>query len=382
VLKKRSRIIAAVTKRYHKRTHKLGIEVPKSWDDCVVLDKDNGNPIWQDSVRKEMKNVRIPFQILTGHEAVPSTYQEIRCHMIVDVKIEDFRSNARFVAGDPITDTPHGMTYASVVSRESVRIALNLDALNDLDVKMADIENAYSSAPITEKIWTVLGPYFGDDDGKCALIVRALDGLKSAGVSFRNHLSECMNHLGWNPCHADRDLWMKAEIRPDDGMLYWAYILIYVDGILCVHHDPGTPLANLDEYFKMKEGSIQVPTLYVGAKLKKNVLSNGMVAWGMSYSKYVQSAVQNVQEYLTALPGDHKLLKKASDPYVGRYKPELDDSPELDPIRANFYQLQIGILQWCVELVRVAIITEVSMLSTYLCIPCEGHQEVVFHVFA
>jgi hypothetical protein len=39
VLKKRSQIIAAVTKHYHKRTHKLGIEVPKSWDDCVRLDK-------------------------------------------------------------------------------------------------------------------------------------------------------------------------------------------------------------------------------------------------------------------------------------------------------------------------------------------------------
>jgi hypothetical protein len=39
VLKKRSRIIADVTKRYHKWTHNFGIEVPKSWDDCVTLDK-------------------------------------------------------------------------------------------------------------------------------------------------------------------------------------------------------------------------------------------------------------------------------------------------------------------------------------------------------
>jgi hypothetical protein len=38
VLKKRSRTIAAVTNWYHKRTHKFGIEVPKSWDDCVRLD--------------------------------------------------------------------------------------------------------------------------------------------------------------------------------------------------------------------------------------------------------------------------------------------------------------------------------------------------------
>jgi hypothetical protein len=45
VLKKCSRIIAAVTKRYHKWTHKFGIEVPKSWDDCVRLDKVIGNTL-------------------------------------------------------------------------------------------------------------------------------------------------------------------------------------------------------------------------------------------------------------------------------------------------------------------------------------------------
>jgi hypothetical protein len=70
-----------------------------------------------------------------------------------------------------------------------VRIALTLAALNDLDVKMADIENAYLTAPITEKNWTMLGTEFGDDAGKRALIVRALYRLKSAGAAFRNHLA-------------------------------------------------------------------------------------------------------------------------------------------------------------------------------------------------
>jgi hypothetical protein len=64
------------------------------------------------------------------------------------------------------------------------------------------------------------------------------------------------------------------------------------------------------------------------------------------------------------------------------YKPELDEVPELDPIRSNFYQSQIGILRWFVELGRIGIITEGTMLSTYLCLPHEGHLEAVFHVFA
>jgi hypothetical protein len=263
-----------------------------------------------------------------------------------------------------------------------VRVALTLAALNDLDVKMDDIENAHLTEPITEKVWHVLGPEFGDDTGKRALIVRAMYGLKSAGAAFRNHLAEFMNHLGWNSCRTDRDLWTKAEIRPYDGVLYWAYILIYADEILCVHHEPGAPLEKLDGYFKMKEGSIQVPTFYLGAKLNKTVLPNCVVAWGMCSRKYVQSAVQNVQYHLAALPDDQKLLKKASDPFSGRYKPEFDDSPELEPTRANFYQSQIGILRWCVELGRIGIIAEVSMLSTYLCLPRECHLEAVFHIFA
>jgi hypothetical protein len=61
-------------------------------------------------------------------------------------------------------------------------------------------------APITEKVWTVLGPEFGDDAGKRAPIVRALYYLKSAGAPFRNHLAECMKHLVWYPCRADRNL--------------------------------------------------------------------------------------------------------------------------------------------------------------------------------
>jgi hypothetical protein len=62
-----------------------------------------------------MKNVRIAFQILNDADAIPPTYQEIRCHMIFDVQMEDFRCKARFVVGGHTTDTPHAMMYASVL---------------------------------------------------------------------------------------------------------------------------------------------------------------------------------------------------------------------------------------------------------------------------
>jgi hypothetical protein len=63
--------------------------------------------------------------------------------MVYDIKMEDFRRKARFVAGGHMTKMPASNTYTCVILLESVWIALTLAALNDLDVKTADIKNAY-----------------------------------------------------------------------------------------------------------------------------------------------------------------------------------------------------------------------------------------------
>jgi hypothetical protein len=63
--------------------------------------------------------------------------------------MEDFHHKGRFITGGITTDTPHAMHYASMLSRESVRTALTLTDLNDLDIKMTDIENDYLTDTIT-----------------------------------------------------------------------------------------------------------------------------------------------------------------------------------------------------------------------------------------
>jgi hypothetical protein len=137
--------------------------------------------------------------------------------MLFDIKMEDFRRKARLVAGGHRTEAPTTINYASVVSRETVCIALLMAILNDLEVKIGDVLNAYITAPVTEKVWTVLGPEFGNDAGKTAIIVRALYGLKSAGAAFCAHLASFMRQMGYTFCKADPDLWFKALTRPDDN---------------------------------------------------------------------------------------------------------------------------------------------------------------------
>jgi hypothetical protein len=67
--------------------------------------------------------------------------------------------------------------------------------------------------------------------------------------------------------------------------------LLYTDAILCVNRDPVMYLSQVDDYFKMKPGSIVEPSFYVGVKLNNTALPNGVVASGMSSSKYVKAVV-------------------------------------------------------------------------------------------
>ena len=79
-----------------------------------------------------------------------------------------------------MTHTLDTITYSSEVTRETICISLTMVVLHDQEVKAADVLNTYVMAPNCEKIWTVLGPEFGDNAGKLAIIVRAFCGLKGA----------------------------------------------------------------------------------------------------------------------------------------------------------------------------------------------------------
>ena len=135
-------------------------------------------------------------------------------------------------------------------------------------------------------------------------------------------------------------------VRPDDGHEYYAYILCYVDDVLSIAHDAENVLKPLDKYFELKPGSLGDPDIYLGAKLWKMQLHNGVWAWAMSPTKYVSQAVNNVEKYLEeVLEGRWRLPTRADNPFAIGYSPELEESPELDPSLASFYQSQIGVLR-------------------------------------
>ena len=379
-LRKRNRIIAKAKSKYWLRTHKFGIKIPKTAAEARQLDAENGNTFWWDAILKEMKNVRPAFEAWEkSKEDIPIGFQEIKCHLIFDVKMgENFRRKARFVAGGHTTEIPDSIiTYSSVVSRDSVRIALTIAALNGLKVMACDIQNAYLTADCREKIWTVAGPEFGSEAGTIFIIKKALYGLKSAGAAFRSLLADTLVDKGYRPTQADPDVWLRPAVK-SDGFEYYEMVLCYVDDILSISDDPKSTLQSLTSIFKLKDDKVEEPEMYLGAQLGKMTI-DGFECWTMSAEKYVLASVKNVEETLSRR--GLRLPTKCYTPLASDYRPELETSAELKSDGVQVYQELIGVLRWAVELGRVDILLEVSLMSTYMAMPREGHLNQLYRIF-
>jgi hypothetical protein len=105
------------------------------------------------------------------------------------------------------------------------------------------------------------------------------------------------------------------------------------------------------------------------------------MAWELSPSKYIVQAFENCQVHLTdKLIGKYSIPTSADNSFPVNYDPSTDHSNIFDPKCSSFYQHLIGVMKWMVELGRIDIVTEVSMLSSYLACPREGHFENALHV--
>jgi hypothetical protein len=277
VLRKRNRIISKVKSKYWKTTHKFGVRVPRTVEEALAIDDETGTDLWKKALNKEMSKVKVawksddrysPEQVRTGKAPELIGYQEIKCHVIFDVKM-DFTRKARFVAGGHMTETPESLTYSSVVSRDSIRIAFLIAGLNDLDVLAGDVTNAYLNAPCREKIWFEGKIETGNDRGKVLILTRALYGLKSSGAAWRADLRGHFAISGYNSTQADPDVWIKLMLD------HYEMVLVYVDDILIFSRDPKTAMDELGKMYELKPESVKPPDIYLGANIEKIQLPDG-----------------------------------------------------------------------------------------------------------
>ena len=147
VFKKHEWILSKVKAKYWQCTHKYGIHIPKTVAQAQAINKENGDTLWWDAILIEMQNVHPALEKWEMNESNLVGYQKIRCHFVFDIKMgENFWWKARLVANVNETETPPTLMYSSIVSQDSVLIALLIAALNNLNILSCDIQNAYLTA--------------------------------------------------------------------------------------------------------------------------------------------------------------------------------------------------------------------------------------------
>lgn len=95
-------------------------------------------------------------------------------------------------------------------------------------------------------------------------------------------------------------------------------------------------------YFKLKQGLLGNPTVYLRAKLKKTQLENGVCACAFSGVQYVYEAISIVVQNLKEKGWSHlTLVAKAENPFAHGYKSEFNVCQEFDLIGLHIINLRL-----------------------------------------
>jgi len=347
----------------------FGHEVPRNHRQAMELDAKNKNTKWRDSEKLETSQL-LDYTVFDDygprhHAKPPEGYKKITYHFVYAVK-HDGRYKSRLVAGGHLTDTPTESVYSGVVSLRGVRIVIFLAELNELETWQTDVGNAYLEANTKEKVYVIAGPEFGDElEGHLFVIVKALYGLKSSGLRWHERFAAVLDNMGFNPCIAEPDIWMR-----DQGDHY-EYIAVYCDDLTIASRNPEAITDELEHVHKFKlKGSGELNYL-LGCDYYRD--ANNTLC--MEPRKYIEKMDDTYFQLFGEKP------KQCQTPLEKNDHPELDESPLLDDKGIKIYQSLVGACQWVIQLGRFDISVHVMSMSSFRAAPREGHLKRMKRIY-
>jgi hypothetical protein len=238
-----------------------------------------------------------------------------------------------------------------------------LAELNNLELWATDVGNAYLEAFTNEKLYVEAGPELGNHRlGHILVIKKALYGLRTSGARWHDRLSDVLRDLGFTPCKAEPDVWMRRN-----GERY-EYIAVYVDDLAMAMVNPKEFIHLLEEKYKFKFKGTGPIAFHLGMDIYRE--DDGTLC--MTSRKYIDRILLNYEKVFGKSP---KSLY--TSPIIKGDHPENDTSELLDQAGIKDYQSLIGALQWLVSIGRFDIHTAVMTLSAFRCAPRKGHMERV-----
>ena len=73
------------------------MKIPTPITESYDIDKENGNTLWRDAIKREMENVSVAFEVLEYDKKPSAAHKQVPFHKIYDIKM-NFTRKARLVA--------------------------------------------------------------------------------------------------------------------------------------------------------------------------------------------------------------------------------------------------------------------------------------------
>jgi hypothetical protein len=235
-----------------------------------------------------------------------------------------------------------------------------LSELSGMELWATDIGNAYLEAYTAEKLFIMAGPEFGELEGHMLIISKALYGLRTSGLRWHERFSQCLREMGFEPCKAEPDIWMRQV----DNL--YEYIAVYVDDLCISSKDPEAITDTLTEQYGFKLKSTGPIDYHLGMTFCQNNRNNLCI----SPQHYIEKMVESYKQMFNENP-----LSKADSPLDSNDHPEVDTSEFLDKDGIQQYQFLIGSMQWAISIGRFDIAVHVMSMSSFRTSPGRGHLD-------
>ncbi len=126
-----------------------------------------------------------------------------------------------------------------------------------------------------------------------------------SGAAWRASFAEKLAEMGYKSTKADPDVWIQQSVKPN-GFCYYEILLVYVDDILCMSHQPERTMEQIKELYHLKDESVGPPSRYLGANVGKFQLKSGLECWSASARTMLRVLFATWKKFW------HKILSQAS----------------------------------------------------------------------
>jgi Reverse transcriptase (RNA-dependent DNA polymerase)/GAG-pre-integrase domain len=149
-----------------------------------------------------------------GQMVLPSVWAMRRKRDIATNEIYKWKARINLHGGKQIKDFNYWETYAPVASWSSIRVIMNMAALNDWVTRQLDFVLAFPQAPVETDLYMEIPKGFevkGHKQDVVLKLVNNLYGQKQAGRVWNTYLTEGLEQIGFKQCKSDPCIFWRNQ---------------------------------------------------------------------------------------------------------------------------------------------------------------------------